>query len=121
MPPRQPQAWPLGERRHCVVQSEESHPKVPRRLNFAPGQELSVHYFRRLRATYPALPTINSVNEMLLTYACYYLGVLPFLPISADIFGIPFDAVDYARVRHNLPPAVSLASCMPACMHGPFH
>ena len=46
-----------------------------------------------------------------MTYIFYYTGILPFIPLKTDIFGFPFDNVDYERIRHNLPPAIPDLFC----------
>lgn len=52
-----------------------------------------------LRSMCPSLPTIVSVPEMLTIYVIYYIGLLPLMPVRADVFGFPSDKVDYARIR----------------------
>ena len=49
-----------------------------------------------LRRVDPALPTINSVPEMLRCFAAWHLGVAPFLPLAwlngnASVLGVPAD------------------------------
>ena len=39
---------------------------------------------------------------MLLVFALYYSGLLPFVPLRCDVMGVPSGKIDYARVKHNL-------------------
>ena len=57
---------------------------------------------KALRASCGSVPTIVSVKEMLIVYMLYYSGLLPFVPIPADVFGFPADKVDAARINKNL-------------------
>jgi hypothetical protein len=59
-----------------------------------------------LRCVDPAIPTINSLPEMLRCFAAWHLGVAPFLPLAwlngnASVLGVPADRVDAARLRQN--------------------
>lgn len=48
---------------------------------------------KKLRAHDPLLPSLTSVDNMLVIVMAYYFGVMPFLNISDKIFGITLDPV----------------------------
>jgi len=59
---------------------------------------------RQLRAKDPRIPIITSTGEVFKTSIAFWCGVLPYLSlqrlgVDADIFGVPADPVDFARIR----------------------
>ena len=53
----------------------------------------------KLRIKDPSIPNITSVLGMLKILLMYYSGVLPFMSIEEDIYGVPCDKVDFTRLR----------------------
>jgi len=43
------------------------------------------------------------VEELLITYVLYFLCILPFVPVSFQIFGMAADNVDAERIKDELP------------------
>jgi len=54
-----------------------------------------------LREAHPEVPRITSVFSMIKYISLYWMGLLPFFAVQEDIFGVPIDKVDYARIRGN--------------------
>eukprot|EP00639_Heterosigma_akashiwo_P011753 CAMPEP_0206366572 /NCGR_PEP_ID=MMETSP0294-20121207/3530_1 /ASSEMBLY_ACC=CAM_ASM_000327 /TAXON_ID=39354 /ORGANISM="Heterosigma akashiwo, Strain CCMP2393" /LENGTH=216 /DNA_ID=CAMNT_0053812659 /DNA_START=766 /DNA_END=1416 /DNA_ORIENTATION=- len=54
---------------------------------------------RRLGRSAPSVPRVTSVPDMLRLLLLYYAGLLPFVGIEHEIFGVPMDKVDYERIR----------------------
>ena len=48
---------------------------------------------KKLKSFDPNLPTLTSVDNMLMIIMSYYVGVMPFLPIEDKVFGITLDEV----------------------------
>mmetsp|Transcript_37877 Transcript_37877/g.70568 ORF Transcript_37877/g.70568 Transcript_37877/m.70568 type:complete len:156 (+) Transcript_37877:181-648(+) len=60
---------------------------------------------KKLRAHDPLLPSLTSVDNMLVIVMSYYFGVMPFLNIPDKIFGITLDPIPLERIQQNLPGA----------------
>ena len=64
---------------------------------FSLKQDLNI----KLRLKDPSIPNITSVLGMLKILLMYYSGVLPFISIEEDIYGVPCDNVDFNRLRNQ--------------------
>jgi len=53
----------------------------------------------KLRGKDPSIPNITSVVGMMKILVMYYSGLLPFVAIEEDIYGVPCDKVDFNRLR----------------------
>lgn len=51
---------------------------------------------------YKDLPTICSVEELLITYVLYFTCILPFVKVDFQIFGMAADNVDAERIQDEL-------------------
>jgi len=54
---------------------------------------------QRLAFTDPNIPRVTCVPQMLRLICLYHIGLLPFVKIEEEIFGVPIDEVNYARIR----------------------
>lgn len=79
---------------HALVLAQGRHDRVMW-FSLSEGINLALH------AHDPTIPHITSVMGMLKGILLYYTGLLPFLPLREDVFGIPVDEVDYKRVREQ--------------------
>lgn len=86
--------------------SNELIDKVHKILNENQTRKRHTYWFsliesinKKLRIKDDTIPTITSVTEMLKILIYYYTGVLPFVSIKADVFGITIDEIPIAKIR----------------------
>lgn len=60
---------------------------------------------KKLRSFDPNLPTLTSVDNMLMIVMAYYCGILPFINVRDKVFGITLDEIPLERIQSNLPGA----------------
>jgi glycerophosphoryl diester phosphodiesterase len=63
---------------------------------------LKMRINKKLQQACPTLPTICSVEEFLITYIYYYLGILPFMALSYNIFGCTSQKITAEVIKEEL-------------------